>query len=204
MSSKVHTNTRRASWSPTGLALLLVLGVVLGSFGVAARPGMHLADLRGEEATLEQRIDHIGSLERRLAAVDEPAELARLESMTELLSELFPERPESLDLYTDLRTAADLSGVTLEQISMSLPDEPLGPATGGRWIHVSQGDLTGVAHPAAVARLLDLLRAGGQPTLVRRFTLQRDEGSAFRFQLRLAFPFQGPAPTEDASSPLES
>ncbi len=206
MSAKVQTNVRRASWSPTSLALVLMVGVTIGSFGVAARPGLQLSTLRGQSATLQSDIDRIGGLERQLAATDAPDELARLEAVTELLGQLFPERPDSLELYTDLRSAADLSTVELEQVSLATPDEPLGPAAGGDWIHVSHADLTGIAHPGAIARLIDLLRADGRPTLVRRFTLQRESeaSTSFRFQIQLAFPFHGPPPAEDDVSSLES
>lgn len=194
----LHSNRVQMGWSPTKLFIMSAIFVVIGSFAITAPRAWELPKLRSTNSSLANKVDAIGELKRRLYMVGDSEELILLSELQSELLTMFPGHPETSDIYTETRAACDLAGVDLRQLSFGLPDESLGPASGGTWIYSAQADLSGSANPVDLANAIDVLRLSGRPTTVRTFSLRRvDQASdIFEFQVRLAFPYRDAPPVE--------
>ena len=95
-----------------------------------------------------------------------------------------------------MRSAADLSGVSLKTLTAASEEQTLGPGGQGQWVYLTRIDLAGEAHPAAIERLIELLRISGQPTLATQFTIQRAQFDQpeYQFRLQLGFPYYDQPP----------
>ena len=184
-------NRKQIGWSPTSLLLITVIATMIGTAGIVTRPALGYRSALAKEAAMEQAEGALIRLRNQSDELNRKVEHGQMEELSELLHSYIPSRPDPIALYGEVRSAADLSGVRLLTLTMVAEDIVLGPGGQGQWVHVAQLDLAGTAHPAAIERLLELLRLAGQPTLVTDFSLQRAlfDQPEFQFRIQLGFPY---------------
>jgi hypothetical protein len=189
-------NRAHAGWSPTSWLLSTALAILLGTAGVVLRPALDYRAALGEEELAETELGSLARLRGELEGLRSKASRADLERLATLLHGFVPEKPAKVRLYGDLRSAADLAGVTLTTVAFKKDPVALGPGGRGEWVHLIVADLAGTARPDAIDRLTQFLRVSGQPTLIAGFSLQRSDYTVpeYQFTLQLGFPFYGPAP----------
>ncbi|MFT6042128.1 MAG: hypothetical protein ACI9C2_002306 [Gammaproteobacteria bacterium] len=195
-------NRKQIGWSPTSLLLIVVSVTMLGTLGVVAGPVMGYRSALAREAAMEQAEGALTRIRGQSKELKRAVDHRQMTELSELLHSYIPSHPDPIALYGQVRSAADLSGVSLETLTATDEEEALGPGGQGKWVYLTKLDLAGQAHPAAIERLLELLRLAGQPTLVTNFRIQRSrfEQPEFQFRLQLGFPYYDTPPLAPESN----
>lgn len=197
-------NRRQMGWSPSSWLIMSAAFVLLGTAGVVLRPALTYRAALDERSLAEEELGTLSRLQTSLEALESQQDTAVLEQVSALLHGLIPRRPDKVELYGDLRAAANLSGTQLTTLAFQQDERALGPGGSGEWVYLIGAELSGEARPDALARLVQLIRASGRPTLINRFSLQRSDYSepVFHFAIQVGFPFYGPAPELDGEDPM--
>jgi len=189
-------NRNQVGWSPVPTLLILALAMFLCTAGIVAGPALGYRGAVAQCSAFDDAEYNLMLLHEQAEDLRTRIDAGQLEELTAALRTFMPAPPDRVALYGDVRSAADLSGVTLENIVFAKVDTPLGPGSQGQWVRLVTLNVAGEAQPVAVERLLQLLRHAGHPLLVTGFSLHRSQlgDSSFQFRLQLGFPFYGPAP----------
>ena len=194
-------NRKQIGWSSTRLLLIVVIVTMLGTAGIVAGPAYGYRSALAQEARMNQEEGALLRLRSQRDKAKQTVDHNQMSELSHLLHGYIPSKPDSIALYGELRSAADLATISLKTLTAAKEEQALGQGGQGQWVYLTRMDLAGKAHPAAIERFLELLRLSGQPTLVTQFTIQRAQidKPVYEFRLQLGFPYYDHPPIDTES-----